>query len=594
MGPALRHRGPDGSGLLERPHALLGCERLRVVDLDPRGDQPFQDPSGRVWLVANGEIYNAAELRRLFADYPFRSRSDVEVIVPLYLACGLEGLARLRGMFAWALWDEEAQRLILARDRAGEKPLFYRQVAGAVGFASEIHPLLELWPVRPGLDRYALAAFVRLGYVPQPRTPFEGIAAVPSGTALVFEPGGCRPVRYWDPGQWAPVERPPDAAAQLEARLQAAVELQLTADVPLGVFTSGGVDSSLVAAMAARALGPGRLVLFNARLLAPTYDESPYARKLAAHVGAECVMVPVDQPALERAFDEFTERTADLLADPAVLPTFLLARTAREQVTVVLGGEGADELLGGYPTYLGHALAPAFGRLPPAVRRALASAAERLEPSEAKVPVRFLLRRFVEAAALPWLERHLAWVGTGLDPEAFALPRLGLPELLPEPGPYGALAEAMRLDYASSLRDQLLVKLDRAAMRWALEARSPYLDPEVTAFALRLDPALKVRGLRTKCLLKEVAHRWLPRGIVERRKRGLSVPLAAWLRGGLKRYVERLLAPERLRRQGVVSEVYVQRLVAEHAGGRTDRARALWTLIVLQRWLERWAPEVGG
>ncbi len=592
LGPALRHRGPDGSGLLERPHAVLGCERLRVVDLDPRADQPFQDPDGRVWLACNGEIYNAAELRRRFPSYPFRSRSDVEVIIPLYLERGVEGIAELSGMFALALWDEALQRLILARDRAGEKPLFYRKLGGAIGFASEVAPLLALSGARPALDLQALAAFLQLGYVPQPRSPFEGIEAVPSGTALVFEPRGSRAVRYWCPEHLAPVERPPDAVEQLEARLRAAVEAQLVADVPLGVFTSGGVDSSLVAALAARALGPDRLVLFTARLMAPTYDESPFAEKLARHLGAECLSVPVDQAALWQALDDFTEHTAEWLADPAVLPTLLLARAARQRVTVVLGGEGADELFGGYPTYLGHKLAPAWLRLPRALRRLAVSGLERLPPSDAKVPLRSLLKRFAAAGERPWLTRHLAWVGTGLDPRAFALPPLEAEDLFPSPGLYGPLAEAMRLDYGSSLRDQLLVKLDRATMRAALEARSPYLDAGLAEFALRLDPKLKVRGLKTKWLLKAVARRWLPRRIVHRRKRGLSVPLAGWLRGGLRPAVERLLAPERLRRQGWVSEVYVRRMLAEHAGGQADHARALWTLIVLQRWLERWAPEV--
>jgi asparagine synthase (glutamine-hydrolysing) len=273
------------------------------------------------------------------------------------------------------------------------------------------------------------------------------------------------------------------------------------------------------------------------------------------------------------------------------LPTWLLARRAREHVTVVLGGEGADELFGGYPTYPGHALGPGFTGLPGPLQWALTSALQALPDSSAKVPVAALLKRFAAAASLPWRERHLAWVGTGLDPAALGVRPLPPEELLPAPAWGSVLAAAMLCDYRTYLPDQLLVKLDRATMLVGLEARSPYLDPQVTRFALGLDPALKVRGIATKVLLKRAAWGLLPRRIIQRRKRGLSVPIASWLRRGFLPEAERLLAPERLRRQGLVSDVYVGRLLAEHAAGRANHARPLWTLIVLQRWLERWTPE---
>jgi asparagine synthase (glutamine-hydrolysing) len=591
MGPMLRHRGPDGSGLLRRPHAIFGAERLRVVDLDPRADQPFVDPQGRLWLACNGEIYNSDELRLRFPRYPFRSQSDVEVIIPLYLERGVEGLRDLSGMFALALWDESAQTLVLARDPAGEKPLFYGAVNGAVAFASEVHPLVDALGLPRTLDQDALSAFCALGYVPQPRTMFLSVRAVPAGSALVVQPGGCRTFTYWNPGQIEPVDRPPRAEEQLRGVLRGAVRRQLAADVPLGVFTSGGVDSSLIAAIAVEALGPDRIHTFTARFTAPSYDESHHAHALARHLGTHHVDVVVDQPALALALETITSRIAEPIADPAVLPTWLLARRAREQVTVVLGGEGADELFGGYPTYPGHALSPAFASLPGPLRRALTSIIQALPDSSAKVPFAGLLKRFAASASLPWRARHLAWFGTGLDPAALGVRPLAPEALCPAPERGSVLASAMLLDYRAYLPDQLLVKLDRATMLVALEARSPYLDPEVTRFALGLDPALKVRGIATKVLLKRAARAWLPRGIIRRRKRGLSVPIASWLRRSLLPDAQRLLAPERLRRQGLVSDVYVGKLLAEHAGGRANHARALWTLIVLQRWLERWTPE---
>jgi asparagine synthase (glutamine-hydrolysing) len=572
----------------------LGTERLRVVDLDPRADQPFSDPANRVWLACNGEIYNAPDLRRRFADYPFRSRSDVETIIPLYLARGVQGLADLLGMFAIALWDEAAQTLLLARDPAGEKPLFYATVEGAVAFASEIQALIGYPGMSRRLDQQALAAFTTLGYVPQPRTMFERVRTVPAGGALVLGPEGCRPFTYWDPTPVRPVERPPRAAEQLRDLLGAAVRRQLTADVPVGVFTSGGLDSSLIAALATEALGRDRIHTFTARFTAPTYDESRFARSLARHLGTRHVDVTVDHAELAEAWEAVATRVAEPIADPAVLPTLLLARRARESVTVVLGGEGADELFGGYPTYLGHALAPHFTRLPDAVGRVAARVIAALPDSDAKVPVSALLKRFAAHARQPWRQRHLAWFGTGIDPAALRVEPLS-PADWPETRESDpVLAQAMLLDYRTYLRDQLLVKLDRATMQVGLESRSPYLDPDVTRFALSLHPDLKVSGLATKRLLKQAARGCLPAAIVGRRKRGLSVPIATWLRGGLRPEVDRLLDPERLRRQGVVSDVYVSGLWAEHRSGRRNHARALWTLIVLQRWLERWAPEVTG
>lgn len=601
MGPMLRHRGPDGSGVLRRPHVVFGAERLRVVDLDPRADQPFQDDTGRIWLVCNGEIYNSTDLRRRFPSYPFRSRSDVEVIIPLYLERGAEGLADLSGMFALALWDETSQTLVLARDRAGEKPLFYAPWRGATVFASEVHPLIECFGISRALDQDAVAAFCRLGYVPQPRTMFTAVRAVPAGMAVVVSPGACRSFTYWDPTHFQPVNRPPHAPEELPELLRAAVRRQVAADVPIGVFTSGGVDSSLVTALAVETLGAERVRTFTARFTAPTYDESSYAHALSQRLGTRHTDVVIDQPGLALALDAITSRVAEPIADPAVLPTWLLARRAREQVMVVLGGEGADELFGGYPTYLGHVMSPRFASLPRALQRGLVRAFQALPDSAAKVPITTLLKRFAGSAHLPWRERHLAWFGTGLGPAALAVPAPPIGDLLPLPvlpalpalpGHQSTLAHAMLLDYTTYLRDQLLVKLDRATMLVALEARSPYLDPDVTRFALGLHPALKVRGLSTKVLLKRVARAWLPGRIIRRRKRGLSVPVAAWLRGGLLPEARRLLAPERLRRQGLVSDVYVTRLLAEHAAGRANHARALWTLIILQRWLERWAPEV--
>ncbi len=626
MGRTLRHRGPDGCGNLTLPHASLGVNRLRIVDLGPRADQPFADAASCVWVAVNGEIYNAPELRRQFADYPFRSRSDAETVLPLYLARGPQGIAELDGMFAIAIWDERSRTLVLARDRAGEKPLFYAACKGEVRFGSEIEALLEHPDVGRSLDLTALGDFLKLGYPLEPRTLFAQVRKVEAGTIAVFHAAGQETIRYWDPATLgmqsgevgmgkstdgrstphSPFPIPPSGVAAAEQELawllESAVTKQLAADVPVGVFTSGGLDSSLITAIAARAT-PAPLQTFTVRFAEGSYDEGDHARRLARLLGTRHTDVTADYAALARAL-EVVSGLAEPITDPAILPTFLLAEAARERVGAVLTGEGADELFGGYPTYLGHKLALPFGRLPRAVRRVARLLVEKLPSSPAKVPVEALLKRFVAEAEKPWVERHTAWFGTGLPGDVLLDSGNGredgwtdgwmaLSRTQPSAHPLASLStdvlgQAMLLDYQTYLRDNLLPKVDRATMLVALEARAPYLDRDLATFALRLPSNYKVRRLTTKWILKRVAARQLPKVFVRRRKRGLSVPLGNWMNGALRPEVDRLLAPERLRRQGLLNAQRVDQLLREHRAGRFGHARGIWTLFVLERWLERW------
>jgi asparagine synthase (glutamine-hydrolysing) len=574
----------------------MGSERLSIVDLHERADQPFADPESGRWLVCNGEIYNAAELRRRYRDYPYRSASDVETILPLYADKGLDGLRDLDGMYAVALWDAPARALVLARDRAGEKPLFVARAGGEVWFASEVQALLLHPELSRDLDEEALLQYLTLGYVLEPRTMFREIGKVEAGCIVRFAGEDERVLRYWDPPALAATrEADGSEPERLRSLLETAVEKQLTADVPIGIFVSGGLDSSLIAAIAAAKAGPGTLRTYVARFAESTYDESAWAAECSRRLGIEHREVIVDESSLTEAFAAVSENLAEPLADPAILPTWLLAREARRQVKVVLGGEGADELFGGYPTYLGHHLVPLVAALPGPARRFLHRAAGLLPASRGKVTLEFLLKRFLADVERPWFERHLAWFGTG----ALAALSPGLREraaaAVPSPGagPDGA-AGAMLFDYRTYLPDDLLAKIDRATMLNALESRAPYLDRDLTAFALALPVRLKVRGLTTKWLLKKVAREWLPKDLVERRKRGLSVPVASWIDGGLAAEVDRLLDADRLRRQGFFDPPSVERLLAEHRSRRANHARALWTLIVFEKWLERWAPERAG
>ncbi|HEV3486898.1 MAG TPA: asparagine synthase (glutamine-hydrolyzing) [Vicinamibacterales bacterium] len=586
MGEALRHRGPDGSAVLVHPNARIGTERLRIIDLHERADQPFASPDGLVWLEANGEIYNAAEIRARYRDYPFRSHSDVESILPLYLEHGTDAVAMLDGMFGLAIWDNRTSTLILARDRAGEKPLFYTRAGNEVLFASELQCLLRYPEVSKELDPAAISDYLARGYISEPRTAFAAIRRVPAGTFMRFSGGSEETVRYWDPESFTIQPREPrEAVAELQRLIERAVAKQVMSDVPVGVFISGGLDSSILATLASNAIGVDKVHTFSAQFAEESYDESADAAVLAKRMRTRHVPVRTDEETLREALANVTTRVAEPLADPAILPTFLLARAAREHVKVILSGEGADELFGGYPTYIGHKLAPLYQSLPSFARGAARRVAFSIPASGKKVTLEYLLKRFVVDAERPWVERHLAWFGTGLSPRVNA----NQPRVVPRPDDRrDPLTGAMLLDYRSYLRDNLLVKVDRATMLSSVEARAPYLDRFVSALALSLPPELRVRRLTTKWILKKAAEKWIPRDVIYRRKRGLSVPVAGWINGGLRAEVDRLLDPERLRAQGFVDAAHVGRLLDEHRAGKANHAKPLWAVIMLGYWLENW------
>ncbi len=594
MGRLLRHRGPDAHGILTAPRAALGAERLRIFDPFPTGDQPFTDPTGHVWVIANGAIYNAPELRERYSGYPFKSRSDVETVVPLYLDLGPACVSELDGMFAIAIYDARERKLLLARDRAGEKPLFYCRVGDEIWFASEVQALLTLPTLSRDLDVKAVRDFVTLGYVTEPKTMFEHIKKAGAGTSLTFSSTGQQEWRYWEPSMipGAPMTAK-DAAAHLESLLSKAVQKQIAGDVPVGIFTSGGVDSSLIAALACHFVEPGATNTFSVGFTEPQFDENPSAQQLASHLGTNHLAIVADQKALTEALGTIVDNLAEPSADPAILPIYLLASAARDHVKVVLGGEGADELFGGYPTYIGHRAASFFQRLPANARRMLARMAEGKPASlERKVSLGYLVRRFFEGVDLPLPDRHMSWFGTGagssiLNPDL--LEGEYDPQVFPEEG--DPVARACAFDYYTYLRENLLPKVDRATMLMSIEARAPYLDRDVSAFALALDSRLKVRRSTTKWLLKQVARRWLPRELVFRKKRGLSVPVATWLNADLKPEVERLFDVKRIESQGLLHPGNVRQLLSEHRSRHANHGRALWAILMLEYWLERWVPE---
>ena len=583
----LVHRGPDSGGTHVDGDVALGARRLSIIDL-AGGDQPIENEDGTLVVVQNGEIYNYPELRRELerGGHVFRTNCDTEVHLHLYEEHGAEYPRLLRGMFAVAVWDAPRHRLVLARDRYGIKPLYYRDTGGTLEFASELRAL-----PRGDIDPDAIEAFLAFNSIPAPYSIFKDVRKLPPGHVLVREESGSvRLTRYSRPGP-LPVRGDDEAelVEELRARLRDSVRAHLLADVPVGVLLSGGVDSALLAALAAEATGEA-VRTFTIGFEERSFDERADARRVAERYSTdhhELLVRPDPQLLLETLADVFDEP----FADSSALPTYLVSQLAAEHVKVALSGEGGDELFGGYYTYTADLLADRFGGIASIARPLV----ERLPASTAKASFDYKAKRFVRSAHLPPLERHHGWkeifsrdlraelrgARSGFDPVDLYRERYAETAGAPE------LARLQDVDFGIYLVDDLLVKTDRASMANSLEARVPFLDSAITNFAFSLPTKHKVRGLSKKVLLRKAAEPLLPREVVHGRKRGFSIPAAAWLRGELEPFARATLSAETLRRQGFFEPAVVTRLIDEHVAGVEDRSRQLWGLLAFTLWHER-------
>ena len=589
MARALFHRGPDGNGVVIRGAAALGCQRLAIIDV-AGGAQPLTSESGDVIAVCNGEIYNHAALRRDLEarGHRFRTRSDAEVIPHLYEEHGAEFVTALDGMFAIAIWDARIGRLVLARDRLGEKPLYYATTPAGFFFASEPKALLATGRVDATPDWSALAAYFRRGYVPADASAFAAIAKLPPGGRLILEGEHAHVARYWDlmPLLAAPAldDTLESAARAVRSHLERAVDAALVSDVALGIFLSGGVDSTAIAALARARVG-GDLNTFALGFDAHDFDERDHAALAARELGTRHHALVITPELFLEGARMLAPLLDEPLADPALVPTYLLARFARESVKVVLVGEGSDELFAGYPTYIGARLARRYRRLPGSVRRALSAAVPLLGAPEGNNTLRYLARRFLESADAPAAVRHEAWVGCFSADALASIATPGGPLLAPrEPATPPARSDVdamLALDLTSYLPDDLLVKLDRSTMAASLEGRAPFLDHHLVELACRLPAHFKLRGVVGKLVLRRAVADIVPGRILRRRKRGLTVPLAAWIRGPLLPFVRETLADLD---PAVVRPDAVQTLLDQHLDARRDNRREIWALIMLQLW----------
>ncbi len=583
---ALSHRGHDELGKRVTSSAILGATRLAIRGLRD-GSQPMVDTHSGVVAACNGEIDNHRELRRWLAERGRRvpAETDVAVIPGLYLELGEDFASRLVGAFAVAIWDPAKDRLLLARDRAGERPLFFAAHGAEFTFATELAALASGRRLRVSLDQGALRSYLQFGVFPSPEAPFVEVRKVAPGETLQVDRTGVRRRQYW---RWN-VTRTPKQTPSLEAfdrTFREAVRRQSDVDVDFGVFLSGGLDSSLVSAVA-RSMHPSRsLRAYTLRFAENTFDEGSFAEAIARELKMEPVSVWVRPEDMREHLRVLVRLVGEPLADPAWVPAALLARRAAQDIRVALVGEGADELFGGYPTYIGAGISAHYARLPTWARSLIRGRLEALPPSSKKMPISFLLRRFAQGADLEAFARHLFWV-SNIQPALQQ--RLGVaPAEQEDNEKVGELLDRVQQwDLEKTLAEGLLTKADRASMSAAMELRAPFLDQSVMEFAAAVPVKERVRGLHTKTFLKRYALKYLPARIVHRRKRGLSVPLHQWLRGPLRAWAAAALASGRLALAGIHPGA-AQELLAEHCEGTADHARALWTLLVLDEWLD-WA-----
>lgn len=603
MSIALARRGPDDRGIFLGKGFGFAHTRLSIIDLSDGGHQPMESGSGRTSIVFNGEIYNYRDLKeKLRGSYSFKSESDTEVILALYERDGVAAFSKLAGMFAFALFDHEKNELVLVRDRMGKKPLYYTLIDGTLIFGSELKALMQHPIFKKEIDPEALRHYLVYECVPTPRSIFNGVKKVEAGGYLSFTKGVMRGSLYWNIPRRTVDMSILDAMQVLDTKIADAVKSRLVSDVPLGVFLSGGLDSSTVAYYAREAVGSD-LETFSVGFTDPDFDESEYARTVARELGVRHTEEKFSPEKCIELIPEVFSYLDEPIADPSALPTCLLSAFAKKHVSVALGGDGADELFAGYPTFQAEALVRTYEMIPKALRNSL------IEPLVRSLPVNhtyfsldFKLKKFIEGVDVSSRYRHQQWLSAFTPEESLAMLS---PDMKEAAGgsPYTHLDQFFRGDGAhetfmndvllSYLRtycmDEVMVKVDRMSMAHGLEVRSPFLDHTVVEFVLNLPYDFKFRHMKGKYILKEMMRGRLPDRIIDRRKKGFAVPVGRWLLAKLKPLAHDLLSKEAIEKSGVFDPKWAGQLLAEHESGVADHRKKLWTLMAFQLWYRNWA-----
>ena len=608
---SLVHRGPDDEGSYFKSVKTngdskitigLGHTRLSIIDLSADGRQPLTNEDETLWLVFNGEIYNHPTLRQDLLDrgHRFRSETDTEVILHLYEEKGIDALQDLNGMFAFALWDEPKQRLYLCRDRLGIKPLIYYQDNSCLVFASEIQALLEDKGIPRVMDREALILYLTFNYIPAPFTIYQGTKKLLPGHYLLWEKGSVSTHKYWDITTNGPSSSADDFhehSQTLRQTLEDAVRIRMIADVPLGAFLSGGIDSSIIVALMARNSGK-RIKTFNISYPdLPIYDESSYARDVARMYGTDHHEIRINSSEMLQIIPEALSTLGEPFADSSILPTLVISKETRKKVTVALAGDGGDELFAGYRLYLGETFFKYYEYFPKWFRRyGLESWIPLLPDSRNAKWLEYIRRvkKFIGGARGDLIHRLFLWrevfsgelirslLNGDLEPDETYPGESWLRALDNWPG--DDLNRLLYVEVKDSLPCDMLTKVDLMSMKKALEVRVPFLDHRVVEAAFRMPGSMKLKGLKRKYILLETFKDLLPSSIHQRPKQGFEVPISAWLKNELKDMLEDYLSPQLLEEQGIFNSEVVESLKRDHSQNRRDTSWLLWNLIVFQHW----------
>jgi len=607
MVEALKHRGPDDGGthISESKGmgiAALGHRRLSVIDLSDSGHQPMSNEDGTIWITYNGEIYNFQELKSDLEKkgHVFKSHTDTEAIIHLYEELGVECIKQLRGMFAFAIWDQKRGRLVLSRDRMGQKPLNYVIGNNQIVFASEIASMLEDSSIRRSVNIASLHNYLTYGYVPAPETMFEGIKKLPPAHTLVWERGKVTIERYWSLTYTDKLRlNEEEYCRRIVELFGEATKIRMVSDVPLGAFLSGGIDSAAVVAMMSR-FSDRPVKTYSIGFEEKSFDELKYARIIASFFSTEHKEYIVKPNTLD-VLPELIERFGEPFADSSSIPAYYLSRMTRAGVTVALNGDAGDESFGGYDRYLASRLIGYYSRVPVLLReKIIAPLIHRLPESAKKKDLVRRIRRFIGVCALPPQRRYISWmsvIGEDLKQELYSTDfknRLGKVDsndyLL---GAY-AFSEAkdfldatLFVDTMTYLPNDLLVKADITSMANSLEVRSPFLDHKLVEFAASIPSALKIKGLTSKYILKRAFKKMLPAVTLRRRKYGFGVPVGKWFRREMKDYAYEILLGAPADKRGYFNKVAVRNLLDQHVSGRKDRGHEIWTLLNLELWHRR-------
>ena len=609
----MKHRGPDSEGLWTDETVALGMRRLSIIDLHT-GEQPVYSEDRSIVVVMNGELYNFREVRSDLEKrgHKFETQTDTEILPHLYEEYGDAMLEHINGMFAFALWDKRKQKLLIARDKFGEKPLYYGVFDNKLVFASEPKVLLVNPAVKAEINLDALRSYLSFDYVPAPHSIYKGISKLPAAHFLTVEKGEIKTRRYWNlswqkgrkanaSGNAPTLE---SSAAELRELLADAVRMRLVSDVPLGILLSGGVDSSTVAAFAAQ-FSTEKVKTFSIGFEEDSFDESKFARQVADHLNTEHYE---EKLSVEKAADLITEIGTWLdepMSDGSLIPTLLLSRFVKKHVTVALGGDGGDEIFAGYPMYYAHKVADIYGKIPRVLRNNL------IEPIVKNLPVSsknlsfdYKAKRFVAASKYDLVTRHHSFFGSfSIDEQQNLLSKDVLAqtssdiykdakELLKICDAKSEIEQMQFLDLNYYMAEDILTKVDRASMAVSLEVRAPFLDPRIAEFAAKIPLEYKLKGSQGKHILKKAMENMLPKNILHRPKKGFGIPIAEWLKGSLNSLMHDLLAPEKLKNQGLFDTNFVQKLITEHEKNIASHHKQLWTLLVFQLWLENFPVSI--